>query len=246
MHFMPTFHDNQWLTKNIFINIKEYTEGWVNMPRATGDKQETQTFYRGYWDWAADFAFSFLFRACGEMFCLWWKVCLSPSSNIYLAQLLSRFWYRQYWEREEWSTSGLNTGISLWIQFVSLCTGSIVRVICHLDRRHIGVLWQGTWHGSCDMTWYDIVTTPVGGHQPANTDIDVVRSDLRGQYWHYCSSRGYWHYWGGGCCCGETEGGYQCLPGHTGHTLHSLSDLSHPTWTGPNVGLLSAIIMDPT
>ena len=99
MHFMPTFHDNQWLTKNIFINSKEYTEGWVNMPRAAGDKQETQTFYRGYWDWAADFAFSFLFRACGEMFCLWWKVCLSPSSNIYLAQLLSRFWYRQYSER---------------------------------------------------------------------------------------------------------------------------------------------------
>lgn len=114
-----------------------------------------------------------------------------------------------------------------------------MRVICHLDRRLIGVIWQGTWHGSCDMTWYDIVTTLLGGHQPANTHIDVVRSDLRGQYWHYCFSRGYWHYWGG-CCWG-----YQCLSSHTAHTPLIVwlitSDMARP-----RCGLLSAIIMDPT
>lgn len=32
----------------------------------------------------------------------------------------------------------------------------------------------------------------------------------------------------------------------TQHTLHSLSDLSHPTWPGPMSRSLSAIIMDPT
>ena len=163
------------------------------------------------------------------MFCLWWKVCLSPSSNIYLwlapVPLLIQTTARK---KSDLHFRTVHENFSLWIQFVSLCTCSILRVICHLDRRLIGVIWQGTWHGSCDMTWYDIVTTLLGGHQPANTHIDVVRSDLRGQYWHYCSSRGYWHYWGGCCCCG----GYQCLSSHTAHTALIVwlitSDMARP------------------
>ena len=89
------------------------------------------------------------------MFCLWWKVCLSPSSNIYLAQLLSLI---QTTHREKWSRESL-------FEFNLSVTCSILRVICQLDRRHTGVIWQWTWHGSCDMTWYDIMTTLVGGHR---------------------------------------------------------------------------------
>ena len=206
--------------KNIFIKIKKYI-CWVITPRAAGDK------VKGYRD--ADFAFRFLFRACGEMFCLWWKVCLSPGSNIYLAQLLSLIQTTQTTRREKWSRESL-------FEFNLSVTGpcSILRVICQLDRRHIGVIWQWTWHGSCDMTWYDIMTTPVGGHQAS-------------KHWYWCCEigspgpiltllllSGYWHYWGGGC-----RGGYQCLSGHTEHTSHSWSDLSHLTCS--DVGLLSSL-----
>ena len=90
---------------------------------------------------------------CGERFV--WVLAVTFIS------LSSCPWYRQHWEQRK-----VIRRISLWIQFVSYAgTCSILRVICQLDRWHIGVIWQWTWHGSCDMTWYDIMTTHQGGHQ---------------------------------------------------------------------------------